>query len=109
MEKSLVFFEDNKGKVPFDQWIKRLKDKRAIASILSKLNKVREGNFGDCKYLRSGVWELRIHYAKGYRIYFAKYLNQFVVLLWGGDKSTQRKDINRAILYWRIFKEEIET
>lgn len=107
MEQELIFFEDNKGQVPFDKWIKKLKDRRAIAAILSTLNKVREGNFGDCKYLRSGVWELRIHFSRGYRIYFARHQRNLVVLLWGGDKSTQQKDIIRAVMYWHTFKEEI--
>jgi|SRR3989338_4473361 len=107
MEKELIFYSTDRGVVPFENWLKHLRDQRAVAAIRSKLNRVRQGNFGDCKHLKSGVFELRIHYSPGYRIYFGKYADCTVVLLWGGNKSTQAKDIERAIFYWRAFKLEL--
>ena len=91
----------------FDRWLRKLKDRRAVARILIRIQRIEErGNFGDCESVGGEIRELRIHYAKGYRIYFASYENK-ILLLTGGDKSTQQTDINRAKNLWEIFKSEI--
>jgi len=81
----------------FSNWLDRLKDARARVRILSRLDRVAEGNLGDTKPVGETVSELRIDYGPGYRIYYTKRRKTLVVLLIGGDKSTQGKDIKRAI------------
>lgn len=81
----------------FDKWFKKLKDLRAKAKILFRIQKLeREEHFGDCKLLLNGINELKINYAKGYRIYFKEEDGKIIILLIGGDKSTQQKDIKKA-------------
>ncbi|KLD64157.1 hypothetical protein Y882_08800 [Dyella japonica DSM 16301] len=79
----------------FDAWIGGLKDQVARAKILGRINRARLGNFGDTKYF-DGIGEMRVDFGPGYRLYFAKEGNTVYVLLCGGDKSTQRKDIKNA-------------
>jgi len=88
------------GKVPFAEWLTNLPDPKAKAKVFTRLDRVVVGNFGDHKYLSSGVYELRITYGKGLRIYYGKEDNTVVLLLCGGNKSTQRQDIKKAIAYW---------
>jgi putative addiction module killer protein len=83
--------------VEFDRWLKKLKDLRAKAKILFRIQKIEsEEHFGDCKPVGNGISELRINYAKGYRIYLKEVDGKIIVLLIGGDKSTQQKDIEKA-------------
>ncbi len=88
------------GKALFSEWRKGLRDRQARARILTRLNRVRLGNFGDCKPLGDGVFELRMTFGPGYRVYFGREGEQVVLLLCGGDKSTQSKDIERAKAAW---------
>ena len=91
----------------FDKWIRKLKDLRAKAKILFRIQKLEtDGHFGDCKPVGDGISEMRINYAKGYRVYFKEKGNQIVVLLIGGDKSTQQKDIKKAKEIWNRIKDE---
>lgn len=80
----------------FEKWLKSLKEKIAKAKILMRLERMEEGNFGDVEPVGDGLSELRIHQGKGYRIYFGNKNNQIVILLCGGDKSTQQLDIKKA-------------
>ena len=80
----------------FKKWLKKIRDNIAIAVISARIDRLKDGNFGDIKSVGDGVFELRIHYGPGYRIYFTKQGNTIVVLLCGGDKSTQEKDIQKA-------------
>jgi putative addiction module killer protein len=81
----------------FDKWIRKLKDLRAKAKILFRIQKVEnDEHFGDCEFVGNGIRELRIDYAKGYRVYFNESDGKIIILLIGGDKSTQQKDIERA-------------
>ena len=85
----------------FDKWFKKLNDLRAKAKILLRLQKLEnEEHFGDCKPVGNGISELKINYAKGYRIYFKEADGKIIILLIGGDKSTQRKDIEKAKEIW---------
>ena len=90
--------EDNKN--PFRKWLEGLRDRQARAKIRIRLNRIRLGNFGDSKSVGDGVNELRIFYGPGYRIYFGRKDNTVVILLFGGDKKTQSKDIALAKRYW---------
>jgi putative addiction module killer protein len=80
----------------FRKWRTRLKDERARALIASRLDRLAYGHAGDAEPVGQGISELRIHYGPGYRIYFQKRGNTVIVLLCGGDKSTQAKDIKTA-------------
>jgi putative addiction module killer protein len=91
--------------VDFDKWLRKLKDNRAKAKILFRIQRIQEnGNFGDCQPVGQGISELRIHYAKGYRVYLKQKDDAIVLLLCGGTKSTQEKDIKRAKELWIKFK-----
>ena len=74
------------------------------AKILTRLDRLRFGNFGDCKTISDGIAELRIHYGPGIRVYYSKIGSKIVLLLCGGDKSTQRKDINKAKEYLKEYQ-----
>lgn len=80
----------------FQQWISRLKDRRAAARIASRILRAEDGNLGDTKSVGDGVEEMRIDYGPGYRVYFLRQGSVLIVLLSGGDKDTQRQDITKA-------------
>ena len=85
----------------FDKWLRKLKDLKAKAIILFRIQKLEsEGHFGDCKSVGHGIQEIRINFAKGYRIYFKEKDRKVILLLMGGDKSTQAKDIKKAKEIW---------
>ena len=88
------------GMSPFRKWIHDLRDVGARAKIRVRLNRVRLGNFGDAKAVGRGVSELRIPYGPGYRVYFACAGSTVVLLLCGGDKALQKRDIAKAKEYW---------
>src|SRR5271157_4408928 len=93
------------GKDVFDDWLTHLADARAQAKIASRINRLAAGNFGDCKPLRHGVYEFRIDWGPGYRIYCAMVGKECVLLLCGGDKRKQSADIQRALAYLEDYKE----
>lgn len=105
---SLIIYSyvTSSGKVPFDDWIEDL-DGETESKIRNRLNRIRLGNFGDCKSIKDsgGISELRIDYGPGYRVYIGRYKTTLVVLLMGGDKGSQTKDITKAKKYWADFKE----
>jgi len=80
----------------FDRWLSGLRDRRAVARIAARLDRLASGNTGDVQPVGDGVSELRIHYGPGYRLYFLQRGPVLIVLLCGGDKSTQEKDITQA-------------
>lgn len=81
----------------FDHWFSRLRDRQAARRIQARIDRVEDGNFGDCEPVGEGVSEMRIHVGPGYRVYFAQRGVEIVILLAGGDKSTQLKDIKAAL------------
>ena len=88
----------------FSRWLDDLADEKAAAKIAVRIDRMAAGNFGDCKSLREGVWELRIDWGPGYRVYYAMAARKCVLLLCGGDKRKQSADIDRAIEYWQDYK-----
>jgi len=86
----------------FDKWLRKLKDLKAKAKILFRIQKLEnDEHFGDCKPVGDGIWEMRVNFAKGYRIYFKEKDGSIIVLLIGGDKSTQQNDIKKAKKIWK--------
>jgi len=92
------------GKDVFDDWLSELSDARTQARIAVRIGRLSAGNFGDCKPLRQGLHELRIDWGPGYRVYCATIGSSCVLLLCGGDKRTQSRDIDRALGYLRDYK-----
>ncbi len=80
----------------FDHWLSSLKDKIARARIIHRIRSAETGNFGDCSSVGEGVSEMRIHVGPGYRLYYTRRNDVFYLLLVGGNKSTQKRDIKRA-------------
>lgn len=97
--KEIVIYQNDDGEFPFEIWLNKLKDVQGRANIRKRINRVRLGNFGDSKSVGSGVFELKIDFGPGYRVYFAIENNRIIILLCGGDKSTQEKDISKAKVY----------
>jgi putative addiction module killer protein len=85
----------------FDEWLRSVKDSTAKVSVVRRLNRAEQGNFGDHKFCRDGVWELRVDVGAGYRVYYGIANRQIVLLLCGADKRTQSADIDRACAYWQ--------
>jgi putative addiction module killer protein len=81
----------------FDKWLRKLKDLRAKVKILFRVQKIEtDEHFGNCEPVGDGIRELKIDYAKGYRVYFKEFDKKIIILLCGGDKSTQQRDIDKA-------------
>lgn len=89
----------------FAEWLDALQDRMAQARIAARIKRLSGGNFGDLKYLREGVSELRVDHGPGYRVYVARRGDEYVVLLAGGDKRTQDRDIERAVALARSIEE----
>jgi putative addiction module killer protein len=96
------------GKDPYLDWLKLLRDSIAKVQIVKRVSRVEQGNFGDHKFCRDGVWELRIDVGPGYRVYYAQDGTQVVLLLCGGDKRSQDADIARAVKNWHDWQRRPE-
>lgn len=92
--------------IEFDKWLKKLRDKTARAKILFRLQRVESGNLGDVNPVSHGITEMRIPHGKGYRIYYKIIEKQVILLLIGGDKSTQEKDIEKAKKIWDNYQKQ---
>jgi len=92
------------GKVPFSEWLDSLRYLKAKFKIERRLDRVGTGNLGDYRAVREGVYELRINYGPSYRVYFGQVEETIVLLLIGGDKSTQEQDIRKAKTYWTDYR-----
>jgi putative addiction module killer protein len=96
------------GRDVLGEWLGGLKDNRTRAKILARIDRLAAGNFGDCKSLRGGLYELRINWGPGYRVYCAMVGGTCVVLLCGGEKRKQASDIQRAIEYLSDYRERTQ-
>ncbi len=91
----------------FDKWLRKLKDLKAKAKILFRIQKIEtQEHFGDFKPVGDGIFELKINYAKGYRVYYKEKEGRIVILLIGGDKSSQKRDIEKAKKIWNKLKKQ---
>lgn len=91
-------YQDAAGRQPFVDWLSAVRDEQAKARVRTRINRLRLGNFGDCKSVGAGILEIRIDYGPGYRVYLARRGAVVVLLLCGGDKRTQAADIKRAVM-----------
>jgi putative addiction module killer protein len=105
--QEILYYRDAHGYEPFREWVYSLSDQRAIEKIEARLIRMGSGNFGDHRSVGSGVYELRIHFGPGYRIYFGRLGTGVIVLLAGGDKSTQVKDVQKAQAYWYDYRSSL--
>ena len=96
----LRHYIDLEGQDLFAGWLDQLGDRMAQARVAARLLRLQNGNFGDCKPVGSGGWELRVDWGPGYRVYYAIAGKRVVLLCEGGDKRTQSRDITRAIQRW---------
>ena len=94
------------GRDLYVEWLEKLRDTPARIAVVRRVARIERGNFGDHKFCRDGVWELRIDVGAGYRVYYAVAGKELVLLLCGGDKRTQGADINRACGYWQNWQKE---
>jgi putative addiction module killer protein len=101
--RELLIYETDEGKCPFNDWLNGLKDLTARAIVRKRLNRVRVGNLGNTRSLGEGVWELKIDFGPGYRVYFGEDGPRIVVLLVGGDKGSQDRDIKNAKKFWENY------
>ncbi len=102
----IFIYSTSTGKEPYANWEDSL-DTMTRAVVKNRLERIKLGNFGDAKMIKDGegIWELRIDYGPGYRIYFGKKWTTIIVLLTGGDKRSQSRDIAKAKRYWLECKE----
>ena len=105
MEYEIEIFVDAKGKKPFTDWLKKL-DAMSQVRIVRRIDRLEYGNFGDSKPVGDGVSELRFFFGAGYRVYYGIKNNKIVILLCGGDKKTQGKDIEKAKELWAEYNEK---
>lgn len=101
----ILRYQSQNGQIPFDNRLASLRDKSAMAAIRMRIRRLEAGNFGDCKPVGEGVSELRIDAGAGYRLYHAQHGKTLVILLCGGDKSSQPTDIKLAKTYWSDWKQ----
>jgi len=108
VSKTIIVYRDKTGKEPFTKWLYRLKDDGNRRHILARLRRIEQGNYGDCKHIENGVFELRLFFGPGYRIYFGEDGNTLVILLCGGNKSSQAGDTQKALRYWNEYKSKTQ-
>lgn len=107
MAIEILYFEFDDEKSPYLEWESEL-DMRTRGVVWARLNRIRLGNFGDCKSLGGGLYELRLDVGPGYRVYYGKMKDVLVVLLNGGDKGSQQRDIKRAKEYWNMYRDSLK-
>ena len=102
-KREVFYFVDRQGEAPFRNWLLTLKDPLTRRRILSRIQRLKNGNLGDCKSVGQNLNELRLFFGPGYRVYFGQDKDVLIVLLCGGDKKSQQKDIAMATLYWQEY------
>jgi putative addiction module killer protein len=93
------------GSDPYQDWLDNLKDLKGRVAIQRRVDRLAVGNFGDHKFCQEGVWELRIDFGPGYRVYYAQAEQAIILLLCGGSKRTQIGDVKKAVTCWRDYQE----
>ena len=98
-------FQDRSGKIPYLEWLTALNWKTQ-ERILARVARMKQGQFGDCKAIGRGLYELRLFFGPGYRVYFGDHRGKIILILTGGDKSSQNRDIKKSKAYWTIYLED---
>lgn len=101
--KQVIVYAKENGKEPFTDWLYGLRDIMGRKRILARVSRLQQGNYGDCEPVGEGISELRLFFGSGYRVYFGEKDNHIVVLLCGGDKGSQSKDIEQAKAFWKEY------
>ena len=105
--RSAIYYKDSETeKEPAREWLESLRDRVGQSRIYTRIERAESGNFGDHRPVGQSVFELRIDVGPGYRVYYALEGNDIILLLAGGDKSSQSKDIELAKQYWSLHKSE---
>ena len=104
--REIQIYSTADGEIPFTEWLNSLKDRKGRAIIKERLKRVAAGNLGDYRSVGEGVYELRINFSGGYRVYFGQLGSTIILLLCGGDKSSQEKDIRKAQQYWKNYRKQ---
>ncbi|AFZ48018.1 addiction module killer protein [Cyanobacterium stanieri PCC 7202] len=108
-DKFIIKVLENKDGISlFEKWYYSIKDQQTRRKILLRLKRISQGNLGDWKSVGNKVFELRLDFGAGYRVYFSRYEDTVIILLAGGDKSTQQSDIKKAIQLWEDYRNEVE-
>lgn len=102
--RRVIVYRDDQGKEPFTLWLNGLRDQIGRQRILARVTRLTQGNYGDHASVGEGVSELRLFFGPGYRVYFGEQGDTVVVLLCGGDKDSQERDIRQAHTYWQEYK-----
>lgn len=101
---NIVHYLTADGRDLFQEWLTNLADRQARARVLVRIQRMADGNYGDCRPISDGMWELRIDYGTGYRVYYSIVGEEVVLLLVGGDKRKQVADIDAALKYLQDWK-----
>lgn len=96
----IEIFQTRTDECPFEEWLDSL-DGTMRQRILARVARMKHGQFGDCKAIDRSLYELRLFFGPGYRVYFGEHRGRMLLILAGGDKSTQSKDIKKAKHYWK--------
>jgi len=102
--KKLIVYKDENNNEPFSKWLNALRDQKGRRRILTRLRRLEQGNYGDCSPVGEGVSELRLFFGAGYRVYFAEDAENIIIILCGGDKSGQNRDIKHAKSCWKEYQ-----
>ena len=103
--RELQIYRTPNGREPYTQWFESIRDRETRTRIQSQIDRIESGNLGKPKSVGDGVFELRLQFGPGYRVYFGQVGNTIVLLLCGGDKSSQDRNIKRSKTYWQEYKE----
>lgn len=100
----IFIYETDQGVKPYLKWLAKVRNAVALVQIDRRLKRLADGNFGDCRSLHGGLFELRLDVGPGYRVYFSTYRGKIVILFAGGDKSSQDADIQKAFEYKKDYE-----
>ena len=104
-QRQLEIYRDPNDQAPYTEWFESIRDLKTRTQIQNRLDRIESGNLGDYRSVGDDVFELRFQFGPGYRIYFGQVGHTIVLLLCGGDKSSQNRDIKQAKAYWQEYKE----